>query len=578
MTDEGNFRWLWRGYLKPYWPLIALAIVLMSIEGGTIGAVAYMLKPMFDQIFAVRDMDAISWVALTIFGIFILRAVSGFAQRLLVAYVGQQVIARLQSQLVRHILTLDRGFFRDNSPGVLIERVRGDSAAAQGIWVSVIGAATRDVTALGSLLVAAMVIDWRWTLIAIAAVPLFILPAYIVQQFIRRMARRVREAAARLATRLDEMFHGHVTIKLNGIESREAGRYDAEMKTLIGRQIRAEAGLAVLPAMTDVIAALGFLAVMFWGASEIVAGTKTQGDFMAFFAAITLIFEPLRRLGSVGGSWAAASASFIRLREVFAATPEILPPAQPVAVPDRPADITFDAVDFAYGEDRVLKHLSFTAKAGQTTALVGASGAGKTTVFQLIMRLADPVAGRVTLGGTDLRDFDPSALRQAMSVVSQDTSLFDETIADNITLGADASPEALINALKAAHVDEFLPRLAHGIDTQAGVRGSALSGGQRQRVAIARAVLRDRPLLLLDEATSALDAHSEKHIQAAIKGLAQGRTVLVIAHRLATVRDADQIIVMEAGELVEQGSHDDLLAKNGAYARLFHSQFAEGKT
>ena len=571
--NDNNFAWLWRDYLRPYWPLIGLAIVLMSVEGGSIGAVAYMLKPMFDQIFAVRDMSAITWVAFTIFGIFLLRAFAGFSQRLLVAYVGQRVIARLQSALVSHILTLDRGFFQANSPGVLIERVRGDTAAAQGIWVSVIGAATRDLTALISLLAAAFIIDWRWTLIAVGAVPLFILPAYGIQQFIRRMARRVREAAARLATRLDEMFHGHVTIKLNGIEAREAARYDAELKTLVHRQIRAEAGLAVLPVMTDVIAALGFLAVMFWGASEIVDGTKTQGDFMAFFAAVTLVFEPLRRLGSVGGNWAAASASFARLREVFAARPEILPPANPKPVPDGAAEISFEAVDFSYGDDNVLTNLTFTAKAGQTTALVGASGAGKTTVFQLIMRMADPASGRVTLNGIDLRDFDPAALRAAMSVVSQDTSLFDDSIADNITLGAPATPDALAAALAAAHVDEFLPRLEKGINSTAGVRGSALSGGQRQRVAIARAVLRDRPLLLLDEATSALDAHSEAHIQAALKGLAQGRTVLVIAHRLATVRDADKIIVMEAGALIEQGSHDELLAQNGAYARLFRSQF-----
>ena len=570
-----NFGWIWRGYLKRYTPFIVVAMILMSLEGATLGAVSYMLKPMFDDVFAARDMSAVSVVAFTIFGIFVVRAFAGFGHRVILSYVGQNVVARLQGDLVGHILSLDANFFRENSPGILIERVRGDTSAAQSIWSGVVGAAARDIFALISLLAVALYIDWRWTLIAVAGVPLFILPAYALQQFVRRMARRVRESAARLALRLDEMFHGRVTIKLAGIEAREAGRYDAEMKQLVKRQIRVDAGLAALPVITDLIAAVGFLAVMYWGARDIIDGTKTQGDFMAFFTAITLVFEPLRRLGSVGGTWAAATASFVRLREVLEWRPVILPPTDPKPIPEGPADVVFEGVDYGYGDDLVLKGLSFTAEAGKTTALVGASGAGKTTVFQLIMRLDDPLAGAVRLGPHDLRAYEPAALRGQMSVVSQDTSLFDETIADNIALGTEASPHALTAALKAAHVDEFLPRLENGINSRAGVRGSSLSGGQRQRVAIARAFLRDRPLLLLDEATSALDTVSEKHIQSALKAVSQGRTVLVIAHRLATVRDADKIVVLDAGRVVEEGTHEQLLARGGAYARLFASQFLE---
>jgi ATP-binding cassette, subfamily B, bacterial MsbA len=571
----GPFLWLWRGYLKRYWLVILPALLLMSLEGGLLGAVSYLLKPMFEA-FESKDLNALGWVAMGIFAVFMVRALTGFVQRLIMSWVGQNVAARLQADLVRHILTLDRSFFRDNPPGVLIERVRGDTAAAATIWPSVIGSAVRDSFSLIALLAAAFIIDWRWTLIAIAGVPLFILPAWGIQQFIRRMARRAREAAGRLAVRLDEMFHGQVTIKLHGIEEREAARYDAEMKGLIRRQIRAEAGLALMPVMTDLIAALGFLAVMYWGGREIISGEKTTGDFMSFFTAVTLVFEPLRRLGSVGGTWAAASASFQRIQDVLATTPEIVAPLVAAPVPAGPVDVSFDRVNFAYGDEVVLKDVSFTAKAGQTTALVGASGAGKTTVFQLILRLADPKAGAVRLGGVDLRELDPRALRDALSVVSQDTSLFDETIADNITLGRDVAESDLMAALRASHVDEFLPRLEAGILSRAGVRGSALSGGQRQRVAIARAVLRDRPLLLLDEATSALDTMSERHIQAALSGLSEGRTVIVIAHRLSTVKDADKIIVMEGGQVIEEGTHDSLLAAGGAYARLSQGQFEDG--
>jgi ATP-binding cassette, subfamily B, bacterial MsbA len=316
--------------------------------------------------------------------------------------------------------------------------------------------------------------------------------------------------------------------------------------------------------------------VLTYGGFQIIDGEKTVGAFMAFFPAMALMFEPLRRLGSISGSWSAASAGLGRVRDLMDQKASILSPSAPLALPNAAsADIRFDNVQFAYGNQPALNGASFTAKAGQTTALVGASGAGKTTVFHLLSRLADPQSGTISIGGITTQKLDLVALRDTMSVVSQDTLLFDEPIRDNILMGHVVPDIELQIALHSAHVDDFLPRLDKGLDTMVGPRGSALSGGQRQRVAIARALLRDRPILLLDEATSALDAASEAAVQDALLRLSKGRTTLVIAHRLSTIKDADNIIVMDRGRVVEQGRHTELLAKGGVYSGLYKMQFAE---
>jgi ATP-binding cassette subfamily B protein/subfamily B ATP-binding cassette protein MsbA len=289
---------------------------------------------------------------------------------------------------------------------------------------------------------------------------------------------------------------------------------------------------------------------------------------------MALVFEPLRRLGSVAGSWAQARASLERLRRVLDMESRLTDPDDPAPMPAG-HDLALQDVQFAYDEVPVLQGVSFTARAGQVTALVGPSGAGKTTVFHLLTRLADPTAGKITLGGTDLRALDLAALRRHFAVVAQDTALFDESIAGNLRIGApEASEAALQQALADANAG-FVAGLPQGIDTPAGPRGSALSGGQRQRIAIARALLRDAPILLLDEATSALDAASEKLVAEALARLGTGRTTIVIAHRLATVRDADKIVVMDQGRVVDEGTHDALLQRDGLYAALYRLQFKD---
>ena len=571
--------WLWQGDIRQFLPLLGLATVLMAIDGAMMGALSLLVQPMFDDVLVQGKSDSLIWVALAVAGTFLIRGVTSMIHKPLMTYLAESVVGRMQERLVAHLMRLDQAFYHRHPPGTLIDRVRGDSQGLGVIFTEILPALARDVISIVVLLGVAIWIDWLWTLIAVIGTPLLILPILALQRVVRRVGTRAREASAESSNRLDEVFHGVYTIQRNGLEAREGARFHAAVARFIAASVRTRIGQAGMGALADVVAALGFALVLIYGGGQIIDGTRSVGEFMSFFTAFALMFEPLRRLSGLTGLWQAVLASLDRVHALLQTPATITQPSPPLAPLPGPGQtsIRFEEVQFAYEQDPVLRDFAFTAQDGQTTALVGPSGAGKSTVFTLLTRLADPQSGRITLGGHDIRQMDLAGLRGLFSVVAQDSALFDETLRDNIVLGAAVSEAKLREALEAAHVDEFLAQLPQGLDTRVGPRGSALSGGQRQRVAIARALLRNAPILLLDEATSALDARSEALVQAALDRLSNGRTTLVIAHRLSTVRRADKIVVMDKGRLVEEGDHDALLARGGVYASLHALQFQGSK-
>ena len=574
-SSKALFTRMWRSYLRQHWLKMVLATVLMMIEGSALGALSWLLEPLFDKVFVEGRSGLIWLVGGGIFALFFLRAVTSIGSRALLTDVAQRSSTEMQVDIVRHILGLDQSFFHDNPPGALIERVQGDTLAVQGVWSTFITAASRDAIALASLFVVAVAIDWRWTVAALIGAPLLIAPTGMAQRYIRRKTNQMRDESGQRATRLDEVFHGIVAVKLYQMENYQISRFARLANRIRTAMVKMAVSQSLVPALIDIVTGLGFFAVLLMGAPEIVEGKRSVGEFMSFFTAMALAFQPLRRLGGMAGTWQSAAASLERLYRVFDIVPQVRAPVRPTARPTT-TEVRLADVQLSYGAKPVLRGLSFTAEAGKTTALVGPSGAGKSSVFNLLTRLVEAGSGQVTVGGVPVETLDPAVLRSLFAMVTQDAALFDETIRENILLGrTDVSAAQLARAIDVAHVREFAETMPLGLETPAGPRGSGLSGGQRQRVAIARAVLRDAPILLLDEATSALDTASEAKVAQALTDLAQGRTTLVIAHRLSTVRNADKIVVIVEGRVVEEGTHDDLLARGGAYAGLCRMQLVE---
>lgn len=575
MNSGVIIRWLWTNFLSKYIGLLIAAIILMSIEGSMLGALSWMMQPMFDGIFVNGDSGALWMVGVAVFVIFATRAFSSVGQQVLLTLISQKTAADLRTRLLDRLMRLDNAFHQEHPPGYLIQRLQADVLTINSVWRIIITGAGRDLISLVVLMGVAVSVDWRWTLVACVGTPVLVLPSLVVQRFVRRRAREARDLGARLATRLDEIFHGIVAIKLNRLEDYQSRQYRALTTDLVRTEVRSAAGASAVPGLVDIMAGLGFIGVLVFGGREIIDGTKTVGEFMTFFTALGFAFEPLRRLGAVSGQWQVAAASIERLKELLEIEPTLKSPPNPKPLPKETGDVVLKDVHLSYGDTKVLNGASFTAIKGQTTAIVGPSGAGKSTIFNVLTRLVDPQSGDVTVGNVATKDLSLGKLRDLFSVVSQDAMLFDETLRENVLLGReDVTEKQLMAALDAAHVSDFVKKMPQGLDTRVGPRGSGLSGGQRQRVVIARALLRNTPILLLDEATSALDAQSEVLVQEALEKLSKNHTTLVIAHRLSTVRDADKIVVMDKGRVVEQGTHTELLALNGAYADLYNLQFS----
>ena len=568
------FKWFWSLYVREHFALLFTALIFMSIEGSMLGLLSYSIKFLFDNVLVSKDTSSILIVAVVIFSIFSIRAIAGFVHRLLTVNVCQKIIKVIQDRMVAHLLNMDVGFHQKNSPGILMDRVRADSKALSESVGEAFMTVGRDGFSLISLLAVVFFIDWKWSLIAFLGIPFLVLPILLLQGLVRSRAGENRDYESKANVRLDEIFHGITDIKLNRAEGRERNKFFDILQLTHKVRLRLEAGMAGIPAMIDVIAAIGFLAVMVFGAIDITSGSKTIGEFMSFFTAMALIFEPLRRLSNVSGNIQVAMASLERVFKIFEEKSSIVfPTLSSVEKKFDKIGIEFDSVHFSYEDKKVLENITFGIEEGTSNAIVGYSGSGKTTLFNLITRLIDPSSGLIKLNGVNIKDFCLNDLRSFISVVRQDGMVFDETILENIRFGKPtASDREIREAAKMAYVDEFTNDLKYGLNTVVGPRGSTLSGGQRQRISIARAFLRASPLLLLDEPTSALDSKSEELIQKSLSNLAKHSTTITIAHRLSTIVDSDKVLVLDNGKIVGQGKHSELLLENSLYSNLFKSQ------
>ena len=566
-------------YARPYRGRLVLALVAMVVYGAASYGLVRMVAPILDA--ALPRQERLAQTIVLILSLYLLKGLGAYISSYLMTDVGQRVVRDLRNLLFRHILGQSAAFFSQRTSGRLLSRITNDVTQVQRAVSETLGDLGRESIALVWFVFLLFQYHPRLALFCLTSAPLIVYPLARLGQRVRRSTRRSQEALEEMTHIGAEAFTGHRIVKAFGAEEREATQFERASAHLYRTSMKVTSALSVLPPLMEFIGGVAFVMALYFGSREIGAGKLTTGEFVSFVTALFMMYTPAKKLSRVNADLQAAMAASERIFDMLDAHTEVheRPGAQPL--PAFHGRVAFEDVQFTYTGAPVpaLHGLSFSVGAGQTIAIVGRSGAGKTTLVNLLPRFYDPTGGRILIDGHDVRDVTLASLRGQIGIVTQETVLFDDTIAANIAYGRPAATPAEIEAAaRAAHAHDFIVAMPGGYGTAIGERGQRLSGGQRQRLAIARAILRNAPILILDEATSSLDSESELLVQDALSTLMLNRTSFVIAHRLSTVRRADLILVLEAGRIVERGRHEELLTAGTAYARLYELQLQEEET
>ncbi len=557
-------------YVQPYWRVFLASILGMAVSAATEAMLPALVKPFLDGTFVHKDDSVIRWAPALILVIFFVRGIASFVGTYAIYWVGHKMVADLRNLMFGKLLTLPTRYYDDHATGSLISKLTFDVTQVTGAATSVVTITVRDSIIVVGLLGWLVYLNWKLTLLVLVIAPFVALVMTTINRRLRSSSRDIQRGMGGVTQVIEESVTAHKVVKLFGGQRYEAGRFDEQADGVRRYSMRSSAAAAANVPIVQMIAAMALAVIIYLAIQQSKSDATTVGGFLSFVAAMLMLTAPIKRLTGVSEYMQRGLAASESIFELLDSKNEKDEGRTGIGRAD--GHLTFEDVEFSSDPDKgqTLHRINLDIPAGQTVALVGASGSGKSTLANLVPRFYSPASGRITLDGHDLSELTLASLRANIALVSQEVVLFNDTVAANIAYGQMREvPEAeIIAAAKAAHALEFINEMPEGFATLIGEKGVRLSGGQRQRIAIARAILKNAPILILDEATSALDSESERHVQAALETLMQGRTTLVIAHRLSTVEKADRIVVLQQGRIVETGAHATLLAKNGVYAQL----------
>jgi len=563
---------------KPHIPRFAVAMVCMLIVGALTSALAFLVKPALDDIFLKRNAEMLLWIPLAVILIYAVKGSCSYFQTILMNFIGQRIVADLRYRLYEQIQMQSLRFFAKHHTGELMSRITNDVNSIQHAVSEAVTSLLKDTFTLIFLVFVIFYRDWQLAIIAMFVFPLAIYPIAKFGEKMRRNATKTQVTMAGLTTLLQETISGTRIVKAFCMEAYENMRFARENEKLMRLALKSVSINAISSPFMEFLGGIGIAAIIFYGGYQVIHGSSTPGTFFSFLTALIMLYEPVKRLTNVNNTIQKGIAGAQRVFHILDLVPDILDRAHAVDLPRIVEKIEIRNVSFSYNATPVLRNINLTIRADEVIAFVGMSGGGKTTLVNLIPRFYDVSDGQILVDGHDIRDVTLLSLRRQIGIVTQQTILFNDTVRNNISYGSrDCSEKEIIEAARAANAHEFIQNLPEQYDTVIGEQGTRLSGGERQRISIARALLKNAPILILDEATSSLDTEAEMEVQDALERLMKGRTTLVIAHRLSTIRTADRIVVLVRGEIVEEGSHDTLLARHGEYYKLHQLQFKENK-